>query len=624
MTLTDDPAQTDEEHGSTNPAGGTSRYLARLHRFDWKYELAFLAAILVGAALALSLVGRHSGWSFGQTPPDPLLVQIYAAHFRHGDLYPVWSSSDAFGMGTPVPLFYQRAFFTVGGLVFIVLGGSLKATLVVTLGIFMLIGAYGMRKALSLVTESRLLMVVGSVGFLISNWTFSEWLLRADLAEFSALMIVPWLIYWCLTLIRDRRWSWSIVPVVVALVWAHNTVALLAIILLVVTGVAFLICYRLAGLRAVAYRLIVSIGLAALILAPGLLAEVKMGKYYDPASTIINENTFVSSFTFVKPWAVLYNPSFHWLSRTSNAKAVPFGLDLQLDVAITLLLILGLVTVLVLWFRTHVRHVPAEVPGVNRVIVTVLVVSFAIYQLMQFRVSLPAWDAFWQLKVIGYPFRMMTFSIPLAFVLAGVVADWYLRLYRARRPSSTWRIPAVVAALWLGLFVVLSPIVARGPAPVTGKYPNLPFVPISVLTEPNTTTFTTNPLGPLFAEYLPKVESGNGQTLEFDTSLYQRLHDNHTEATSLSAVHCAVTQTSGTEFESLEATYRVTCGGPTLMALPISFNPYTKITERTSATESSPISVLHVPTDPRIVIRVPSRGTHTFTVQLPTLSSILF
>jgi hypothetical protein len=61
-----------------------------------------------------------------------------------------------------------------------------------------------------------------------------------------------------------------------------------------------------------------------------------------------------------------------------------------------------------------------------------------------------------------------------------------------------------------------------------------------------------------------------------------------------------------------------------LMALPISFNPFTKITERTSATGSSAISVLHVPTDPRIVIRVPSRGTHTFTVQLPTLSSILF
>ncbi len=581
-------------------------------------------AVLGSVALALSLVGRRSGWSFGQTPPDPLLVQIYAAHFRHGDLYPVWSSSDAFGMGTPVPLFYQRAFFTVGGLVFLVLGGSLKATLVVTIGIFMVIGAYGMRKALSLVTKSRLLIVVATAGFLLSNWTFSEWLLRADLAEFSALMIVPWLIYWCLTLIKERRWSWSIVPVIVALVWAHNTIALVSIILLVVTGVAFLICYRFAGLRSVAARLVISVGLTALILAPGLLAEVRMGKYYDPASTIINENTFVSSFTFVKPWAVLFNPYFHWLSRTVNNAEVPFGLKLQLDLAITLLLLLGLVTALVLWFRRHVRHATVEAPRVNRVVVTVLVVSFVLYQLMQFRISMSAWDAFWQLKVIGYPFRMMTFSVPIAFVLAVVVADWYLRLYRARRPDSGWKLPAAVAAVWLLLFVVLSPVTAHEPAPVAGRYPDLPFVPIDVLTEPTTSSFSTNPLGPLFAEYLPKVAGTKGGMIPFDTSLYQRLHRNHSEAASLSPVHCAVAQTSGTEFESLEATYRVACDGPTRLALPISFNPFTTITEHGPGTRSTPVTVLHVPTDPRIVIEVPARGTHTFTVHLPTLGGILF
>jgi hypothetical protein len=615
---------TDDSVRVADVQDGIRRHHYRLHRIDWTYELVFLVVVLGAAALALSLAGRRPGWSIGQTPPDPLLVQIYAAHFRHGDFYPVWSSSDAYGMGTPVLLFYQRAFFTVGGLVFIVLGGALKPTLVVTVGIFMVIGAYGMRKALSLVTESRLLVVVGSAGFLLSNWTFSEWLTRADLAEFSALMLVPWLIFWCLTLIRDRRWSWSIVPVIVGLVWAHNTVALLAIILLAVTAVAFLACYRLAGLRAVAFRLVVSVGLTGLILAPGLLAEVKMGKYYDPATAITNYNAFVSSFTFVKPWAVLFNPTYHWLSRTNNIKNNPFDLDLQIDVGVTLLLLLGLFTALVLWIRKHVERAAPEVPNVNRVAVTVLVVSFAIYQLMQFRFSLSVWTAFWQLKVLGYPFRMMTFSIPLAFVLAAVVADWYLRLYRSRRPKLSWRLPATIAALWLVLLVVLSPIAAREPAPLAAIYPYAPFAPIDVLTEPKVTTFDTNPLGPLFAEYLPKVDSSNGHALEFEFPLYERLHRNHTEATSLSSVHCTVTQTTGTQFESLEATYRVACAGPTRLALPISFNPYTTVTERTTGSRSAPIAVLHAPTDPRIIINVSTEGTHSFTVHLPTLSGILF
>ena len=130
------------------------------------------------AAFALSLAGRRSGWPIGQTPPDAALVQIYAAHFRHGDIYPVWSSSDAFGMGTPVVLYYQRLFFMVGGVVFLILGGSLKTTLVVTLAVFMTIGGYGMRTALGVVTKSRMIRTVGAIGFLLTNWAFSEWLIR--------------------------------------------------------------------------------------------------------------------------------------------------------------------------------------------------------------------------------------------------------------------------------------------------------------------------------------------------------------------------------------------------------------------------------------------------------------
>ena len=79
-------------------------------------------------------------------------------------------------MGTPTPLFYHKAFFMVGGIVFIVLGGALKATLLVTLAFFMVIGAYGMRQALGVVTEQRFLKVVGSLGFLFTNWAFVEWL----------------------------------------------------------------------------------------------------------------------------------------------------------------------------------------------------------------------------------------------------------------------------------------------------------------------------------------------------------------------------------------------------------------------------------------------------------------
>ena len=188
MTLIDDREVAADGSMDPEPAGSRSSLRARLRRVDWPYELVYLVAVLAAAALALTLAGRRPGWSLGQTPPDPLLVQIYAAHFRHGDLFPVWSSSDAYGMGTPVLLFYQRTFFMVGGLVFIVLGGSLKATLLVTVAIFMVVGAYGMRKALGVVTDSRMLQVVGSIAVSAPCMRFcnsATWLWLASRSLFS-------------------------------------------------------------------------------------------------------------------------------------------------------------------------------------------------------------------------------------------------------------------------------------------------------------------------------------------------------------------------------------------------------------------------------------------------------
>ena len=132
----------------------------------WVYEAAYAVLVVAAAALILSLVGRRSGWPLGgQFFNELILVPLYAAHFRHLDFFPVWSTTDGLGLGTPVLLFYQKAFFYVSGVIFILLGGELKPTLILSIGIFLAIGAYGMRRALEMVTDNRLLQVVGSVGF---------------------------------------------------------------------------------------------------------------------------------------------------------------------------------------------------------------------------------------------------------------------------------------------------------------------------------------------------------------------------------------------------------------------------------------------------------------------------
>jgi hypothetical protein len=481
-----------------------------------------------------------------------------------------------------------------------------------------------MRQALGVITEERLIRVVGSLGFLFTNWAFVEWLSRGDLAEFSALMVVPWLLYWCLALVKERRMSWSIVPTMVVLVDAHNAVALVSILTLAVTGLTFLATSGLAGLRAISRRLVIAIGATGLILAPMLLAELEMSRFYNPATKVTAFGATVSR-NFVHPWwAYFYVPSYRWLSRTNT------NLNVQLDFVITALLVAGLLAVVVRWGRRWLLRSPAPGPTIDRPVVAMLTSSLALYLFLQFRVSLPLYDVLSPFKVISFPYRMMTFITPLALLLAAVVADWYLRVWRTRRQHTSWRLPTIVAGLWLVALVLLSPIPAHSPPPeLDSFFPNAPFVPVQDLTPSSQMNFANQPgtlpqTGPLFIEYLPKVTGPNGRELESDEPLYQRLHRSHQEGASLSSVPCSVIERAGTSFEALQITYTVTCRGPTLVALPVSYNAFTTIAEEDHGGQAQPVPVVHVATDPRIVIRIRTAGSHTLVVHLPTLSRILF
>ena len=91
--------------------------------------------------------------------------------------------------------YYHRLFYYIAGLIYAVAGGGLKQSVELTIAFFLIVGAYGMRRAIGVVTESRLLWVAGSIGFLFTNYTFTDWLdPRGDLGEFSAMMLVPWLL----------------------------------------------------------------------------------------------------------------------------------------------------------------------------------------------------------------------------------------------------------------------------------------------------------------------------------------------------------------------------------------------------------------------------------------------
>lgn len=581
----------------------------------WVFEVAYGVMVLAAVSLILSIVGRRSGWPIGQAFNNELiLVQLYAAHFRHLDLFPVWSSSDALGLGTPVLLFYQKAFFYVSGLLLILFGGAMKPALVVTVGLYLAVGVYGMRRALALVTQSRLLLTVGSIGFLFTNYVFTDWLVRGDLPEFSAMMLVPWLLYWCLELVMNRRVSLVLIPVIPLLVDAHSAIGLLSVITLLVAAGTFLAVAGLAGLRSIAPRLVVVAAGCAVLLAPTLLAELRFARYYDPASKVTHHNTV--SQEFVDFWSYFYNSSYHWLVNTAH-------LNLQIDFSLWIPVLATVVAALV--YRIARRPRDRGVPfwgHLDTAPRAFLLVSLMIYLLLQWRLFLGVYRFVAPLEVIDYPYRMLAFIVPILVVVVVAIADGL------RRNHPHGLLLPVVAVAWLLSLVLLSPVTSTwkttyGLLAATGQFPSASVAAPPPFVDYRTYRGFFSFNGILYDEYLPKVLTVQGHELYDDGPLYTELHHRSDGAASLSRTRCTVTVPTKTPLESLQLRFGVDCDGPTRLALPVTYNPFSTVFTVDAAGRLHPIPYFHSPTDPRIIIAVARPGPEKIVVHLPTLWGVL-
>ncbi len=589
-------------------------------RRRWQIEIGFALIALLAVALILSIVGRHAGWPINdESTTQAFETQIYAAHFRQLDFFPIWSTSDAFGLGTPLPLYYHKVFFAVSGFAFLLLG-NVKATLVVSLGLFMIVGVYGMRTALSVITKRKMLITVGALAFIFTNYAFTDWLVRGDFAEFSAMMIVPWLLWWCLKLVKVGTASFAIIPIMLLLVLAHNLTALSSIIVLLAALATCVLLSGISSLKKMGRRLVISIVAVAVVLSPLILAELKFNRYYSPA-TKATQGPFRASRNFVASGDYFWNSGFRWLTDyASRTPARPNTLAVQIDFAIWIPIALALPVLLVLFLRR--RHL------LDRYLSTPVMVfifgSLAIFMLFQFPVSRPVYEAIAPLQLLQFPWRMMVFITPLGIIAVVMLADALFH-----RTAHTWApVSPVLSLAWLASILALSPLLAT--------FQNYGFLADAQLVAPRYQTFGRPPL--LYAaEYLPQIQNERSLTT---LTTYRALLATHDLAEplpggSLAAAGgdapgtrrgatCTVVEPRNTKFEALKIELSVTCDRATRLALPISYNAYTTITVTNSQGNSQPVPYRHLRTDPRIIVEVGSTKTEHLVITLPSLWKVLF
>jgi hypothetical protein len=524
-------------------------------------------------------------------------------------------------MGTPVLLFYHRAFFYLAGALS-VLGLGLKASVVTTLGIFFVIGAYGMRQVLALVTTSRLLCVVGSIGFLFTNYVFTDWLVpRGDPAEFSALMIVPWLIYWCLGLVKLHRFSYLIIPIMVVLVNAHSAIALTSLFLLAIAFAVFVASSGVPALRAVAKRLVLSIACTSVLLAPLLIAEFRFSQVYDPATK--NISGYNASSQFVSIGRYLYDGRYQWFSLLQTPPGFNF---VQIDFAIWIPIAAAIILLVIRLCRRRVGGIARSgLRSPESAVVVFVAGSFACYLFLQLKISYFVYRVLTPLQVINFPWRMLAYITPLGIILVVIIAD------RATRRISIRWIWYVLAVLWLASLVALSPI------PLSQSQDDIitptKLSPLALFTAPKSVDYRTFegffntygfPKGPLYEAFLPKVVTASGNEIGAMIPLYGRLHSHDAGAQSLSTVPCTVVGPSHAAFETLSLTFAVHCEGKTLLALPISYNSFSTVLVEGGTGTQRQIPYFRRATDPRVIIEVPGSMRETVIVHLPTLWGTLF
>lgn len=406
----------------------------------------------------------------------------------------------------------------------------------------------------------------------------------------------------------------------VLLVYAHNLIGVSAIIPIVLALATFLFFNGSSGMQAVLQRMVISTAVVFALLSPLFVAELGFNSDYDPATKAI-QGPFLASRNFVRPVDYFWNSGFHWLTDFSNRTPfLPNSLAVQIDFAIWVPIAIALPFLVVL----VVRRRGSFRARLSSPVAVFLALSLVVFLFLQFPISGPVYRIFHPLEILQFPWRLMAYITALGILAVVAIAE---ALYnRAHRVS-----PAVMPTLsvvWLGGLIFLSPVFAT--------FQNYGFIPSKALVAPTDQTYGRQALV-YGAEYLPHVGK---QSSYMTWKFYLGLYSTHNLAEPLPAgtgntggktashetpgARCSVGEPRTTKFESLQIRLTVTCNRPTLLALPISYNPYTALSVQDENGRLRSLPYLRVKNDPRIVIRVTSTKPERLLVELPTIWRVLF
>jgi len=363
------------------------------------FTLYFILASLAAIVIALSPVMFHLGWPLNH---DHLLWKLHtrtwAAHISQFDLIPLWSSRDGAGMGVPIPLYYHKLFYVVSSS-FYILSGKIKASIILSLMSFMLAGIVGVYKVALCLGNKRWIALMASLAFVFLNYSMSNWYLRGAMAEFSAMMIVPYLFYEELKLIKTKQYSHWLGVFIFLLGFSHSVIGYYSIFTVLATLIILFFSVRWQQafkiLKGLAISAIAIIAVYMVYIIPMLI----LSDDFNPSK--IKENGALPQHSIVNFVRYLYDYQYEWFSK-------PFyGFSVQMDLPV-----LGIILLALIVFLAKLKTIQSGVHRITafkvKAIVLILLLD-AFFIFLQTKASVSFYENVPGAEFVQFPWRLLSF-----------------------------------------------------------------------------------------------------------------------------------------------------------------------------------------------------------------------
>lgn len=371
----------------------------------WLLEWAArLAAVLAFSVLATSSLLPFGAWP--DTHEDlryQFLTALFAESQAAGFWYPRWLPGLAGGYGYPTFVFYQPGFFFCAAVWMQVVGGPAAATYCAVLTFTTLggVGAYLVGRQLA----DEWSAWFGAGLFLLTPYLFVNLLVRGDLSELAAMLLVPWLLYFVLLVVRRAETSQSVSPTgaglgltLAAMVYCHPMVALLA------SGMLLILAIALASQQAPWRPLLLASAQASLITAAFsifyALPLVQMSRYVDFQAAI--SGYYTPSDHAVYPLQFLQST---W-GFGGSKPGLEDDMSFQLGLPHAGLAIAGLIAC----WRDRVYRA--------------MFCGYALLVIAATNWFGWLWDIFFPLRVVQFPWRVLAVTAALQAALASGIHKW--------------------------------------------------------------------------------------------------------------------------------------------------------------------------------------------------------